>query len=159
MRLANPQARKEAITARPLLVRLSEHAGRPRLLLTLEHGASDKIKLGIGTVRAGLDYIHNCASVAGCGPLERVDALQHRQDHRRQTEKCRRARAQCPATRLSERLATAEFRIGFAHDPNFLGVRSVLNFQDDSKCVLRSSAISDMQVTSKIIETMRTRRT
>jgi len=56
---------QEAITSRPLLlrgvVRLSEHAGQPRLLLTVVHGASDKIKQLIGAVRAGLDYIRATA--------------------------------------------------------------------------------------------------
>lgn len=65
VRLANPQARKEAITSRPLLLRgvarLTEHAGQPRLLLTLVHGASDKIKQMIGAIRAGLDYVRATA--------------------------------------------------------------------------------------------------
>ena len=65
VRLANPKARREAITSRPLLLsgvaRLTEHAGQSRLSLTLVHGASDQIKRMIGAVRAGLDHVRATA--------------------------------------------------------------------------------------------------
>jgi hypothetical protein len=61
VRLAHPQARREAITSRPLLLagvaRLTEHAGQSRLLLTLTHAASDQIKAMIANIRKGLDHI------------------------------------------------------------------------------------------------------
>jgi hypothetical protein len=61
VRLANPKARLEAITSRPLLLsavgRLTHHAGQSRLLLTITHAASDQIKTMIVNVRAGLQHI------------------------------------------------------------------------------------------------------
>jgi Transposase DDE domain group 1 len=61
VRLANPKARLEAITSRPLLLsavgRLTHHAGQSRLLLTLTHAASDQIKSMIANIRAGLQHI------------------------------------------------------------------------------------------------------
>jgi len=65
VRLANPKARREAITSRPLLLsgvaRLTEHAGQSRLLLTLMHGASEQIKAMISAVRKGLDHVRATA--------------------------------------------------------------------------------------------------
>ena len=65
VRLAHPQARREAITSRPLLLagvaRLTEHAGQARLLLTLTHAAGDQIKTMIANVRKGLDHIRATA--------------------------------------------------------------------------------------------------
>jgi hypothetical protein len=65
VRLAHPQARREAITSRPLLLagvaRLTEHAGQSRLLLTLTHAASDPIKAMIANIRKGLDHIRATA--------------------------------------------------------------------------------------------------
>lgn len=65
VRLAHPQARREAITSRPLLLagvaRLTQHAGQARLLLTLTHAASDQIKAMIANVRKGLDHIRATA--------------------------------------------------------------------------------------------------
>jgi hypothetical protein len=65
VRLAHPQARREAITSRPLLLagvaRLTEHAGQSRLLLTLTHAASDQIKAMIANIRKGLDHIRATA--------------------------------------------------------------------------------------------------
>jgi hypothetical protein len=61
VRLAHPATRLEAITSRPLLlagvVRLTEHAGQSRLLLTLTHTAGDLIKSMVANVRKGLDTI------------------------------------------------------------------------------------------------------
>lgn len=61
VRLAHPKTRLEAITSRPLLlsgvVRLTQHAGQSRLLLTLTHAAGDQIKAMIANVRKGLDTI------------------------------------------------------------------------------------------------------
>lgn len=65
VRLAHPQARREAITSRPLLLagvaRFTEHAGQSRLLLTLTHAASDQIKAMIANIRKGLDHIRATA--------------------------------------------------------------------------------------------------
>jgi hypothetical protein len=65
VRLANPQARREAITSRPLLLsgvaRLTEHAGQSRLLLTLMHGAGEQIKAMVAAVRIGLDHVRTTA--------------------------------------------------------------------------------------------------
>jgi hypothetical protein len=65
VRLAHPQARREAITSRPLLLagiaRLTEHAGQARLLLTLTHAAGDQIKAMIANVRKGLDHLRATA--------------------------------------------------------------------------------------------------
>jgi len=65
VRLASPKARREAITSRPLLLsgvaRLTEHAGQSRLLLTLVHGAGEKIKDMLGAIRAGLDHVRATA--------------------------------------------------------------------------------------------------
>jgi hypothetical protein len=65
VRLAHPKARLEAITSRPLLLagvaRLTQHAGQCRLLLTLTHAASDRIKTMIANVRKGLRFISTTA--------------------------------------------------------------------------------------------------
>ena len=64
-RLAHPNTRLEAITSRPLLLngvaRLTEHAGQSRLLLTLSHGASDKIKEMVHNIRKGINYVKETA--------------------------------------------------------------------------------------------------
>jgi hypothetical protein len=61
VRLAHPKARLEAITSRPLLLagvaRMTQHAGQCRLLLTLTHAASDRIKTMIANVRKGLRFV------------------------------------------------------------------------------------------------------
>jgi hypothetical protein len=65
VRLAHPKARLEAITRRPLLLagvaRLTQHAGQCRLLITLTHAASDRIKTLIVNVRKGLRFISTTA--------------------------------------------------------------------------------------------------
>jgi Transposase DDE domain group 1 len=65
VRLAHPKARREAITSRPLLLagvaRLTQHAGSSRLLLTLNHAASDQIKAMIANIRKGLDHVRATA--------------------------------------------------------------------------------------------------
>ncbi len=65
VRLAHPQARREAITSRPMLLsgvaRLTEHAGQSRLLLTLMHGAGDQIKAMIANIRQGLEQVRATA--------------------------------------------------------------------------------------------------
>lgn len=61
VRLAHPKSRLEAITSRPLLLsgvaRLTQHAGRSRLLLTLSHAAGDQIKAMVANVRKGLGHV------------------------------------------------------------------------------------------------------
>jgi len=61
VRLANPKARMEAITSRPLLLsgvaRLTRHAGQSRLLITLNHASGKRIKEMIANIRKGLDYV------------------------------------------------------------------------------------------------------
>lgn len=61
VRLAHPKARREAITSRPMLLagvgRLTEHAGQPRLMLTLIHASIAEIKTMIANVRQGLAAI------------------------------------------------------------------------------------------------------
>lgn len=65
VRLAHPQARREAITSRPMLLsgvaRLTEHAGQSRLLLTLMQGAGDQIKVMIANIRQGLEHVRATA--------------------------------------------------------------------------------------------------
>jgi hypothetical protein len=65
VRLAHPKARLEAITSRPLLLagvaRLTQHAGQCRLLITLTHAASDRIKTLIANVRQGLRFVSTTA--------------------------------------------------------------------------------------------------
>ncbi|MCM8620488.1 MAG: hypothetical protein NFW16_01825 [Candidatus Accumulibacter sp.] len=65
VRLAHPKARLEAITSRPLLLagiaRLTQHAGKSRLLLTLSHAAGDQIKAMIVSIRKGLDHVRATA--------------------------------------------------------------------------------------------------
>ena len=61
VRLAHPKTRLEAITSRPMLLsgvaRLTQHAGQPRLLLSLSHAAGDQIKSMITNIRKGLDHV------------------------------------------------------------------------------------------------------
>jgi len=61
VRLAHPKTRLEAITSRPMLLsgvaRLTQHAGQSRLLLTLSHAASDRIKEMIANIRGGLEHV------------------------------------------------------------------------------------------------------
>ena len=85
VRLAHPQARREAITSRPLLLsgvaRLTQHAGQSRLLVTLTHAAGDQIKDMIAAIRdpSGFGpHSSNCATVAEGGTLARLDSLHHR---------------------------------------------------------------------------------
>jgi len=65
VRLAHPAARREAITSRPALLsgvaRLTHHAGKSRLLVTLTHAAGDQIKDMIANIRKGLDVIRATA--------------------------------------------------------------------------------------------------
>jgi hypothetical protein len=61
VRLAHPKARLEAIASRPPLLagvaRLTQHADQCRLLVTLTHAASDRIKTLIANVRKGLRFV------------------------------------------------------------------------------------------------------
>ena len=79
VRLAHPKTRLEAITSRPLLLagvtRLTEHAGKSRLLVTLTHAASDQIKTMIANVRKGLDTV--LAIVPQLTKTARWKALMH----------------------------------------------------------------------------------
>ena len=65
VRLANPKARLEAITSRPLLLnavgRLTAHAGQQRILLTVTHAAEDQVKALVVNIRAGLQRIREAA--------------------------------------------------------------------------------------------------
>ena len=64
-RLANPQARMEAITSRPLLLaavgRITEHAGKTRVLLSITHAAVDQVKALVNNIRTGLTHIRAIA--------------------------------------------------------------------------------------------------
>ena len=61
VRLAHPQARRKAITSRPLLLsgvaRLTQHAGQKRLLITLTHAAGDRTQAMLAAIRMGLDHV------------------------------------------------------------------------------------------------------
>lgn len=61
VRLANPQARLEALTSRPLLLaavgRVTEHAGYTRVLLSVTHAAAPLIKALVANARAGLQHV------------------------------------------------------------------------------------------------------
>jgi hypothetical protein len=65
VRLANPKARLEAITSRPLLLnavgRLTQHAGQQRILLTVTHAAEDQVKALVVNIRKGLQQIRAAA--------------------------------------------------------------------------------------------------
>lgn len=64
-RLANPQARMEATTSRPLLLaavgHMTEHAGQTRVLLSITHAAVKQVKALVTNVRAGLAHIRTTA--------------------------------------------------------------------------------------------------
>ena len=64
-RLAHPQARREAITSRPLLLsgvaRMTKHAGQKRLLITLTDAAGDQIQAMLAAIHAGLDHVRATA--------------------------------------------------------------------------------------------------
>lgn len=64
-RLAHPQARMEAITSRPLLLaavgRITAHAGKTRVLLSITHAAVDHVKALVTNIRAGLMHIRTTA--------------------------------------------------------------------------------------------------
>jgi hypothetical protein len=79
VRLAHPQARREAITNRPLLLsgvaRMTEHAGQKRLLITLTHAAGDQIQAMLAAIRAGLDNVR--ATAPQLPNRERWRALVH----------------------------------------------------------------------------------
>jgi hypothetical protein len=64
-RLANPKARMEAITSRPLLLnavgRLTEHGGQKRVLLTVTHIATEQVKVLIANIRTGLQRVFEAA--------------------------------------------------------------------------------------------------
>jgi hypothetical protein len=63
VRLANPAARLEAITSRPLLLaavgRATEHGGQTRVLLSITHAAVSQVKSLVASVRAGLQHIRS----------------------------------------------------------------------------------------------------
>ena len=65
VRLANPTARLEAITSRPLLLaavgRVTEHGGQTRVLLSITHAAVSQVKSLVASVRAGLQHIRSTA--------------------------------------------------------------------------------------------------
>jgi hypothetical protein len=92
VRLTHPKARLEAITSHPLLLagvaRLTQHAGPCRLLVTLTHAASDRIKTLIANVRQGLRFVSASApSVAQGRTVDRPRALHHHAIPRQQTQK------------------------------------------------------------------------
>src|ERR1039457_5292329 len=66
VRLANPKARMEAITSRPLLLaavgKLTDHAGQKRILLSITHAAADQVKALVANIRAGLQHIRVTAA-------------------------------------------------------------------------------------------------
>ncbi len=59
--LANPKARMEAITSRPLLLaalgKMTQHSGQTRVLLTVTHAAAAQVKALVANVRAGLQHV------------------------------------------------------------------------------------------------------
>lgn len=65
VRLANPTARLEAITSRPLLLaavgKMSQHSGQTRILLSVTHAAAAQVKMLVANVRAGLHTIMSTA--------------------------------------------------------------------------------------------------
>ncbi len=65
MRLAHPKTRLQAITSRPKLLsavgRLTRHAGRTRLLLTMTHEAAAQIKTLVLNMRTSLRHIQTNA--------------------------------------------------------------------------------------------------
>jgi hypothetical protein len=77
VRLANPTARMEAITSRPMLLaavgRVTEHAGYTRVLLSVTHAAAPLIKAMIANVRTGLQLIQ--ATAPQLPPAQRWQAL------------------------------------------------------------------------------------
>lgn len=66
VRLANPEARLEAITSRPLLLaavgRMTEHGGQTRVLLSITHAAVAQVKALVANVRKGLMHIRTTTS-------------------------------------------------------------------------------------------------
>ena len=65
VRAANPQARREALTSRPLLLaavgRTVSHAGQTMLYLTPMHAEAGLIKSMIANVRAAISYVRRAA--------------------------------------------------------------------------------------------------
>ena len=65
VRLAHPKTRLEAITSRPKLLsavgRMTSHAGRNKILLTITHEAATQIKALVTNVRHGLRLIQDTA--------------------------------------------------------------------------------------------------
>ena len=65
MRAANPQARREALTSRPLLLaavgRTGSHAGQTMLYLTSMHAEAGLIKSLIANVHAAISYVRRAA--------------------------------------------------------------------------------------------------
>ena len=65
MRAANPQARRGALTNRPLLLaavgRTAEHSGRTTLYLTPMHAETGLIKSMIANVHAAIRHVRHAA--------------------------------------------------------------------------------------------------
>ena len=65
VRLAHPKNRLEAITSRPKLLsavgRMTSHAGKKKILLTITHEAAAQIKRLIANVREGLSHVRATA--------------------------------------------------------------------------------------------------
>ena len=65
VRAANPQARREALTSRPLLLaavgRTGSHAGQTMLYLTSMHAEAGLIKSLIANVHAAISYVRRAA--------------------------------------------------------------------------------------------------
>lgn len=61
VRLANPGARMEAVTSRPMLLaavgRVTEHGGQTRVLLSITHAAAAKVKALVNNIRDGLQKV------------------------------------------------------------------------------------------------------
>lgn len=66
MRAANPQARREALTSRPLLLaavgRAVNHSGQTTLYLTPMHAESGLIKSMIANVHATINHVRRAAA-------------------------------------------------------------------------------------------------
>ena len=84
-RAANPSARMEAITSRPLLLaavgKAANHAGQTTLYLTPMHGKASILKSLIANIRAALQHVRLTAEQFKTkDPMGRADALRERQD-------------------------------------------------------------------------------
>jgi TnpA family transposase len=108
-RAANPSARMEAITSRPLLLaavgKAASHAGQTTLYLTPMHGKASILKIVDRQYPRGLAACQaHCGAVQDDRPMDRADALRERQD-------CANTRAVQTPRRPAGNGVTAGFRV------------------------------------------------